>query len=139
MELSSKLGRAEPFDYMARFSNTAEWDPGVRSAEDLSGEMPALGSAYRLLLEGTKKGIPLTYKIIEITTPSRVVLLGENSVVRSRDTIEVASTPEGGSLLRYPAELSGRGLFVLAEPLLASAFVKMGRRAEASLASVIAT
>ena len=98
MELPSTRNHAELFDYMARFSNAAEWDPGVRSGSDVTGGVPRLGSEYALLLEGTKKGIPLTYKIIEINAPDKVVLLGENSVVRSRDTIEVSALRAEASL-----------------------------------------
>lgn len=139
MELSSPRKPLELFGYMARFSNAAEWDPGVRSASDLTTGDPALGSAYRLLISGTKAGIPLTYTIVEFSAPTRVVLLARNSVVTSRDTIEIAPSPTGGSTLRYEAELRGRGVFAVFEPLLKRVFQKMGRRAEASLAVVLST
>ena len=80
---------ADVFEYLARFSNAAYWDPGVSSAEDITPGPPAYGSTYRLVVRFLGLSVPLEYRIEEIDTPKRVVLRAENSMVRSTDVIEV--------------------------------------------------
>ena len=45
--VTSLRPQAEVFDYMARFSNAAEWDPGVTEATEVDPGAPTLGSTYR--------------------------------------------------------------------------------------------
>jgi hypothetical protein len=125
------------FAYMARFSNAAEWDPGVISAEDLSGGEPALGSTYRLVVAFGGRSLPLDYRICEFDPPQRVVLVAENAYISSRDSIELAATANG-TMLTYRAVLSAKGLFRLATPLLALGFKKTGDRAAKGLQSTLA-
>ena len=84
---------AEVFDYMARFSNAVEWDPGVTDATEADPGAPALGSTYRLVVRALGRAVPLEYRIAEFERPHRVVLTAENSIVRSTDVIEVCAAP----------------------------------------------
>ena len=100
---------AEVFDYMARFSNAAEWDPGVVEATEVNPGVPALGSTYRLVVRSFGRATPLEYRIVEMDRPHRVVLRAENSAVRSTDVIAVSSGPGSGSTLTYDATLDAQG------------------------------
>ena len=124
---------AEAFAYMARFSNAAEWDPGVTEAEALTPGPPALGSTYRLVVRFFGLSTPIEYRIDEIDVPTRVVLQGENAAVRSRDVIEVAPRQGGGSIVHYEANLETKGVFVVLSPVLALAFRHVGDRAAQGL------
>ena len=139
MTVASNWTPAALFSYMARFSNAAEWDPGVASATDISGAATMIGSEYQLMITLGRRAIPLTYKVIEFSEGRQVVLLAENFAVRSRDEIEVTPAPGGGSTLTYTAALSGRGPLALFEPLIARSFRRIGTRAEESLRAKVST
>jgi len=132
-EVASDGAPAEIFEYLARFSNAAKWDPGVLAAADLDGGPPRLGSAYRLDVGVLGRRVPLEYRIVELDRPKRVVLEAENSVIRSRDVISVVATPAGGSKVTYAATLVAKGVGLAAAPLLGLALRRIGDRAAAGL------
>ena len=119
----------EVFDYMARFSNAAEWDPGVTEATEADPGPPTLGSTYRLKVRAFGRSVPLDYRISEFDRPHRVVLSAANSMVRSTDVIEVSAGPEGGSTLTYDATLGLTGVAALFTPLVDLSFRRIGDRA----------
>ena len=129
---------AEVFDYMARFSNAAEWDPGVIGAAEADPGEPTLGSTYRLTVRALTRAVPLEYRIAEFDRPRRVVLSAENSMVRSTDVIEVSALPGGGSTLTYDATLELKGGAALLTPLLGPAFRRIGDRAVVGLRATLA-
>src|SRR5271165_780701 len=128
---------AEVFDYMARFSNAAEWDPGVTEATEVDPGAPTLGSTYRLMVRAFGRAIPLEYRIVEMDRPHRVVLSAENSMVRSTDVIEVSSGPGSGSTLSYHATLELKGVAVLFTPFLGLSFRRIGDRAIVGLRATL--
>lgn len=129
---------AEVFDYMARFSNAVDWDPGVVEARDLSGGPPRLGSTYRLVVRFFGRQVPLDYRIVEIDRPRRVVFKAESTKLKSVDTIEVATAPGGGAQVNYVAVLSLKGASAVMSPVLGLAFNRVGDRAIAGLRSRLA-
>ena len=128
----------EVFDYVARFSNAAEWDPGVSEATEADPGMPTLGSTYRLMVRAFGRAVPLDYRITEFDRPHRVVLIAENSMLRSTDVIEVFEEPGGGSTLTYDAALGLKGVAALFTPLLDRAFRRIGDRAIVGLRAAVA-
>jgi carbon monoxide dehydrogenase subunit G len=82
---------------------------------------------------------PLSYEIVEIDAPRRVVLRAENKMVRSTDVIEVAPAEGGGARLTYSAALRPKGLSALMAPLVGLAFRRTGDRAIAGLRARLAT
>ena len=99
-EITSTRPQADLFLYMARFSNAAEWDPGVAGATEAEPGAPGLGSTYQLVVRAFGRAVPLSYRIVDFDRPHRVVLSAENSMVRSTDVIEVVPEAGGGSALR---------------------------------------
>jgi len=137
--VTSPRPAAEVFDYIARFSNSAEWDPGVTDVTEADPWPPALGSTYRLMVRSFGRDVPLEYRIAEFDRPYRVVLSAENSIVRSTDVIEVSEGPEGGSTLTYDATLGLKGVAALFTPLVNVSFRHVGDRAIAGLRAALAT
>ena len=123
---------------MARFSNAAEWDPGVTEATEVDPGPPTLGSAYRLMVRTFGRAVPIEYRIAEFDRPHRVVLSAENSMVRSTDVIEVSAGPGGGSTLMYDATLGLKGAAALFAPLLGLSFKRIGDRAIVGLGAALA-
>lgn len=73
----------EAFDYLADFSRTAEWDPSVVEARRLTRGKVRLGSSFRLSVSLLGRRVPLEYRITEFERPSRLVLSGGDSSLRS--------------------------------------------------------
>jgi Polyketide cyclase / dehydrase and lipid transport len=137
--VSSQLPPAEVFDYMARFSNAAEWDPGVIEADEDGGGLPgpALGSSFRLMVRSVGRAIPLEYRIVEFDRPRRVVLRAENSIVRSTDVISVVPGPGTGSTITYDAKLQLKGAAALFTPMLGLWLRRIGDRAVVGLRATL--
>jgi hypothetical protein len=130
--------REEVFAYLSDFSTTREWDPGVIEAERLNGQAAGEGAEFRLVAEFLGRKNELTYRIVEYDPPQAVTFLGENTTVVSRDRITFDSRP-GGVRVTYDADLALKGVFRIADPLLAIAFNRVGNRALAGLRRTLAS
>jgi NAD(P)-dependent dehydrogenase (short-subunit alcohol dehydrogenase family) len=127
----------EAFDYLAEFSNAAEWDPGVASTARLDDGPVGLGSGFRLDVKVGGRTTPLDYRVVAYDRPHRVVLLGENSFIRSEDTVTVVPRPGGGCLLTYDADLQLVGSLAPLSPLLGLPFRRIGDRGLGGLRRVL--
>jgi NAD(P)-dependent dehydrogenase (short-subunit alcohol dehydrogenase family) len=123
----------ETFAYMADFANAATWDPGTATAERLDDGPVGLGSTFRLGVRVGSRVVPLEYRIVVFEPPHKVVLLGESDTIRSEDTMTVAATSDGTSVLTYDAELTLKGPFALANPVLPLFFGRIGDKGASGL------
>lgn len=120
---------APVFDYMARFSNAAEWDPGVAKASMVTSEPVGLGSTFNVGVEILGRAVPYRYEIVAFARPSRVTLRAETTRVVSEDTITVVDLGIDVCRLTYDADLRLRGVLRFADPVLAIMFRRIGDRA----------
>lgn len=118
----------DAFDYLADFSRTAEWDPGVLDGRRLTPGEVRLGSRFQVSVSFLGRRIPFEYRITEFERPSRLVLAGGDSTLRSVDEITFVSTP-GGTRVTYEARLELGGIRRLADPILDLLFQRIGRAA----------
>jgi len=128
---------SEVFDYLSDFSSTLEWDPGVVEAERLSDGPIGLGSEFRIVAEFLGRRNSLLYRVIEYDAPNLLTFRGASATVVSLDRLTFESFG-AGTQLTYNAELTLKGPFRLADPLLALAFRRVGDRALAGLRQVLA-
>jgi hypothetical protein len=137
---------SEAFDYLARFSSTAEWDPGVQEAEMVTPEPVGLGSAFRVVASFAGRKVPLRYEIVEFDRPYRVTVRAENSSTVSQDTItftpvdrRVDDQPDSGhgTEVRYDADLQLKGPFRMMTPVLGLLFDRIGDRAAGGLRAAL--
>lgn len=126
----------QAFDYVADFSTTAQWDPGIAEARRIGEGMIGVGTRFRVISRFLGREVELVYTIAEYERPTRVVLKGGNDEVRSVDTITFAATGEG-TRIAYDARLSLKGIQRLADPALQVAFEVIGRRALAGLEAAL--
>lgn len=124
----------EAFDYLAEFSHTEEWDPGVVSARRLGAGPVQAGSRFEVEVSFLGRRLVLEYAITACERPWRLVLEGGNADLRSVDEITFAPRP-GGTRVTYEARLELAGLRRLADPLLDAVFQRVGRAAAAGLAA----
>jgi NAD(P)-dependent dehydrogenase (short-subunit alcohol dehydrogenase family) len=127
----------DTFDYLAEFSNAAEWDPGVAGSRRLDDGPVGPDSSFRLEVRVGPRAVPLTYRVVAYERPHRVVLLGETGTLRSEDTVTVVSDGRGRSILTYDAELELLGPLAPLTPLLALPFRRIGDRGLAGLRRVL--
>lgn len=125
----------EAFAYMADLRNFEEWDPGVRSADLVTGEAPGMHAEYDV----TVGAMTLRYKTLEFEPSTRVVVEATSSLLRSYDVIEISPGDEGGAVVHYDATLELNGILRIADPLLRLAFDRIGDRAADGMRRVLAT
>jgi hypothetical protein len=137
--LEVELPAHEVFDYIADFSTTAEWDPGIRSARRLDPEAAAVGLGSRFELRADLKVLtaPLVYEITTHEAPNRVVLRTRNLLVEGVDDVTVEALTDTRSRVRWEAEFSFRGPGALLDPLLQPGFRWVGAKAVRGLTEVL--
>ena len=116
------------FDYLADFSRTAEWDPGVVAGRRLTDGEIGVGSRFEVVVAFLGRRMPLEYTITHHERPTRLVLEGGDDSVRSIDEITFVER-EGGTRITYEARLELVGIRRLADPLLDWLFQHIGRLA----------
>ena len=125
------------FDYMADFTNAADWDPGTVWAEHIDDVSVGMGCTFRLGVRIGPKVTPLDYRIVTYQRPHQVVLLGESETIRSEDTMTVTPTADGRCILTYDADLTLKGSFALANPVLPLFFDRVGDKGVEGLRSAL--
>ena len=128
----------QTFNYMADFANSAEWDPGVVSAEKLTDDPLRVGARFDLVAAFLGREIDLTYETIELEAPRRVVLRAKSGTVVSLDAMTFEPTASDGTAVTYDADLRLKGAFRVADPLLRLAFRRIGDRARDGIAARLA-
>ena len=68
--VDSTAPAADVFDYLADFASVALWDPGVRSAELISGTPGTSGAWYRVVAGFLGRAVPLDYEILAAEPPT---------------------------------------------------------------------
>jgi hypothetical protein len=124
------------FDYLAKFSTTEEWDPGVSEAEMLTPEPVGLGSRFRVVASLAGRKVPLTYEITAFDRPHSVTVRAENGTTVSEDTMTFRLVGDHVSV-RYEADLRLKGVAKLFEPVMALLFKGIGDRAAAGLRTAL--
>jgi dehydrogenase/reductase SDR family member 12 len=135
--ITSRRPAAETFSYLATFSNTADWDPGVISAEQLDPGPVRSGTRFRLAVPFLGRRMVLTYHVVGLAPGREVVLTAEGRLLRATDRILVAADGAGATVT-YEAGIRLRGPLRLLDALLRPGFRAVGDRAAAGLARALA-
>jgi hypothetical protein len=137
------LPPGEAFEYMADLRNFAEWDPGVRSVEQVAGDGAGAESAFVVVVDGPGGGVDFRYETVDFDRPETVTVEATTRLFTSRDRIDVEvvdpDDPGSGSVVRYRAELTLNGPFGLADVLVRPFFNRIAGRADAGLRNAIGT
>ncbi len=125
------------FDYLADFSTTREWDPGIVDAEKLTEGPPIVGSKFRVVARFMGRDVELVYTTTEYERPERFTVDGRNATSRSVDTITFAEDASGGTRITYEAELTLKGPLALFDPALRVVFERLADKAIAGLEATL--
>ncbi len=115
------------FAYMADFSHVGEWDPSVVQASRSDIGAIGLGSVFDLAVRVGGRRVQLRYVITDFA-PGRVTFTARSAALESVDTVTVGRRNDRTEVT-YEARLHFRGLFRLADPLLALGFRGLANRA----------
>lgn len=121
------------FDYLAEFSNVADWDPGVSKGRSVSPEPLEVGARFDVEASFLGRPLPLTYETIEIERPRTVTVRAESGTFSSVDTLSFEADPAGGTLVTYDADLRLKSALKLLDPLLGVAFNRLADQARDGL------
>jgi len=126
----------EVFTYLANFSNTAEWDPGVAEATMTSEGPVGLRSTFDLVTLFRGRRVPVTYEVTIYEPSSRVTLVGRNKNFTGTDAIGVAAEGDG-TRVSWNAEFQLNGLGRLLQPFLGGTFEKLSTEAMDGLVATL--
>ena len=134
--VASRRPVKETFDYLATFSNAAQWDPGVLAGQQLDPGPVRAGTRFRLQVRFAGRSIPLTYEVTTYHPHSEVVLAAASRLLQSTDRITVAPSADGATV-SYTADVRLRGPLGALDPLMRRGFQTVAGRAAAGLARAL--
>ena len=120
------------FDYVADFTTTAEWDPGIERADQVAGDGPGRGSRYAVVSNFGGRELALVYVNEGYEPHHRLVFRGGDKRFESTDVITFEAT-DSGTQVRYAAEFRMKGILRVVEPFLRSRFEGVADDAVAGL------
>ncbi len=135
--ITTTLPIEDAFDYLADFVNSAEWDPGVATAERIGSDEAGVGVRYRLGIRRGDAVVPMEYRIVAFEPPRRVVLEGSGSGVSATDEISF-ERDDAGTIVEYTADIRLNGLRRLAEPFLGGTFRRIAADASDGIRRTLA-
>lgn len=130
--IRSPKSQEEAFEYMSDLRNFEDWDPGVKSATQVTGDGGGAGASFDVVVEAPGPGLALRYETIEYDSPTLAVVEAKSTMFTSLDRIEVESDG-AGSIVTYDAELTLNGPLGLFDIVLRPIFDRIGRRADDGL------
>lgn len=121
------------FDFVADFSTTQDWDPGIAKARRLDDGPIGKGSRFELVSRFGSKEQTIVYEITAYDRPNSVTLAGDGKTFHGTDVISFAARERGGTRVTYVADLGLKGLAAVALPFIGGKLDQMSDRAVAGL------
>ncbi len=127
------------FAFLEDFSNAADWDPGVASAERLDGGPIGLGSRFGLDLLVAGRTQRWVYEVEEHEPTSRVTFATRTDRATGIDRVTVVPGPDGGSHVTWDATFVFNGLAgSIVDPVFNVVFQRIGSKAVSGLRPALA-
>jgi hypothetical protein len=130
--IHSPLPLEQTFDYMADFSNAAEWDANTVSSECVDGDPGRMGARYEVVTEFGGRELKLAYETTEYKPHERVVLVSGTGMAAIEDVMTFREIPEGTEI-KYQATVKPKGLAKIFDPVFGLVFRRVGDRAADSM------
>ena len=107
--------RAPPeriFSVLADLGQTKQWMPAVQSIDNVTPGPVRVGTAWKETRKAGKRTMESTIQVALYRPPSQLGLQVDGKAMRGQMTFTLAPK-EGGTEVRYEAQMSGKGLFRL--------------------------
>ena len=121
--------RSEVFAFAGEFDNIEKWDPGIKSSKKVGSDPTGVGTMYRVESVMAGATIPMEYIVRDWQPDKRVELFGRGEGFTSLDIIEFEDAPNGGTLVRYEAEITLYNFLRYLGPLMNIPFNRLGEHA----------
>ncbi len=135
--IETSCAQEAAFDFVADFSTTQAWDPGIPSARRLDGDPLGVGSRFELVSRFNGKEQTLTYEVTTYDRPRSITLVGDGANFHGVDVISFAPRDGAGTAVTYRADLALKGVARLAEPFIGGKLDAMSDRAVAGLKTAL--
>jgi len=120
---------AQAFAYYAEYAHIQDWDPGVASSKKLTPGLLKRGDRYDVVSVFLGRRLPMTYEVVSVDAPQRVVLRGVSASGVAVDDIRFAARDAGTTEITWGLQLTLTGLGRFGEPLLKPVLRRLGREA----------
>lgn len=94
------------YAYLADFSTTEQWDPGVLRADKLTLGVPRAGTRFALQLNVMGRAVPAAYELRECAPGRELLLAGEGVGFRVIDHLRLDALGPAQTRLHYTADMS---------------------------------
>ncbi len=122
----------EVFAFVSDLENFVEWDPGVESSTQVSGDGPAIGASYEVKASGAQ----LVYEIVEFDAPNRIVAEAKTTLLHSYDVITV-EVRQDSTYVTYDATLTLNGPLAMGDIAFGVLFDKIAEKAITGLVEAL--
>ena len=126
-DISRPVG--EVFDFVADFSTTAEWDPGVVAAHRLDEGDLGVGNTFAVTVSFAGRELPLEYETTAYEPNELVVLEVKSNRFDGVDTIRFEPIDDSSTRVHYRADFELKGFMKLIGPFLGGTFDRVGTKA----------
>jgi dehydrogenase/reductase SDR family protein 12 len=124
---------ADCFRYLADFSTTGQWDPGVFEADKRTPGAAAAGSRFALRLNVLGRSVPAQYQLVTRDENRQLVLHGEGPGFTVVDTLDFEARGQARTRLRYQAVMRWEAIPARIAPLLKPWAERLGDQAMTGL------
>jgi len=135
--ITTTLPLKDSFEYLADFSNAAEWDPGTVTSKARDDQAPHVGQEYDLEVAWGDRRLDMVYTITKLDDNDLLELVGDGSTTHAVDTMTFTTDGET-TTVTYQADIRLKGILRIAEPFLKSKFTSLGDEAEYGLSTALA-
>jgi len=115
------------FAYYAEYAHIQDWDPGVASSVKTTPGPLRQGDRYDVVSRFFGRKLPMTYEVVSVAAPHRVVLRGTSASGLALDDIRFTAIDASTTAITWGLEFTPSGLGRLGEPLLKPMLRRLGR------------
>ena len=128
------VDRKTAFKFLSDFSNTARWDPGVKTSVKVSEGPVAVGTKYDLVTLFNGKPSNMTYECTKLVQDETFTVFGQTpSALTKVYTTDYVDFKDGANPneteITYTADIRLRGVLFFAIPLVYLQLGKLGKEA----------
>lgn len=106
------------FHYLADFSTSEQWDPGVRRAHKQTPGAPREGTRFSLVLAVLGRAVPAEYELREVRRDRELLLTGSGDGFGVTDRMEFSALGPQHTRIRYRADMTLDAVSAASRPLL---------------------
>jgi NAD(P)-dependent dehydrogenase (short-subunit alcohol dehydrogenase family) len=117
------------FHYLADFSTSEQWDPGVRRAEKQTPGAPREGSRFALVLDVLGRAVAAEYELRETRPGRHLVLTGSGAGFSVVDRIDFSESGPRRTRIRYRVDMTLEAPPAVLRPVVAAWGTRLADRA----------